>query len=46
MKEVNCGRTTPYWLRAAQLKVGGDCLWNAKIPSTDEYDPWCPSFAK
>ena len=33
LRKVNCGGTTPYWLRAAQLKAGGGCSLECKDSS-------------
>ena len=42
LRKVNCGGKTPYWLKAAQLKVV--VHWNVKIPPTDDSEPRRQSF--
>ena len=42
MRKVNCGGTTPYWLRAAQLKAGGGCSVELKNSSYRRIRPLAP----
>ena len=39
LRKINCGRSTPYWLRAAQLMAGGGCSLECKDFS---YRPLAP----
>ena len=42
MRKVNCGGTTPYWLRAAQLKAGGCCSVELENSSYRRIRPLAP----
>ena len=42
LRKVNCVRTTPYWLRAAQLKAGDGCSLECKDSSYRRKRPLTP----
>ena len=41
-RKVNCGGTTPYWVRAAQLKAVGGCSMECKDSSYQWKQPLAP----
>ncbi|PFX14923.1 hypothetical protein AWC38_SpisGene20889 [Stylophora pistillata] len=42
MWKADCGRTAPYWLGAAQLKVGGNCPMRCEDLSHSQKQPLVP----
>ena len=42
MRKVNCRGTTPYWVRAVQLKAGGGCSMQLENSSYQRIRPLAP----